>query len=801
MRATPEDFQRDFNRAHPPHAYRIEEIIGRGGQADVRRGYALESPDEPLAIKVFHAVDAEIAELQSNEAERIKALDHPNIIKVHWHGAHVIGSGQSRLRRRSNFDPQVSHFVVTEYADGGTLKERTETSAQHPEEIVWAIAQIISGTAYAHGEGRPADAVRLIHCDIKPSNVLFSTKEEPLKLEGFPDLDSFGNAKLSDFGVAIYGPGRTVDNEEYTVTTTQIATGTLPYMSPEQFYGKAVPASDDYAIGVMAYRSITGRLPIIIESSRSHSDLQLIASWIKAHEDNAVPAFADVAPERMNKLNEAVEPVIARSLGKSPQDRYPSTGDFLEEYRVAVVAGMDAMRRDAVYIDLAKAGSDGSSLGQAAPLDKTGDAYPEADPPTEQLFWPTEDGTTLLDPNMGLDPTKKLSEPKRFPRRRILGGVGLIGGAVALGVINLLNPPSTETTQSPESHTDEQIVTAAAKEVLAAMEANGMADRTAMLLKQLAYYDPDFVWQKITDLQKNDKDANAPWLAADFTIHSLTKPAALMNTYKSQGKYDAMAIVAASVAGATIGSHDPELTQIQSEVNDVISFCAEKPELLPHLKIISAALSPKLPITLHAFETKPTNSTQILNDLEDAKLFWGVNALGRALAPNYPDIVKSTIEHYDQRVQNAADLEAELYDMLADLTIALAPFDRLAAGIEMANMGSRSAGIADERTQTVAVEVAKYNTTAILQYIDAHNAEPIGARISAVALAVSAPDQAKKLLTTTPEPVKSWIDASLNLRDDHILPAAVQALLANQNLLKNYGAELAAALLVSRRVG
>jgi|GEM_PF-2678307 len=813
MREIPGDFQIDFNHARPPHSCRLEEKIDKGGQATVYLGYELEHPSETVAVKVFNPVAAEMAELQSEEAQRISALDHPNIIKAHWHGTHVHGSGQRRVWRRSNFDPDISHYVVTEYADGGTLKHRAETDP-HPEKIVAAIAQVISATAYAHGEGRPSDAIRLVHRDIKPTNVLFSAKEEALLPEGFPVLATFGNGKLSDFGVAIYGPGRTVDNEEYTVTTTQIATGTLPYMPPEQFLGKAVPASDDYAIGVMAYRSMTGQLPINAKSSLQDDAVQ-IALWFKAHENNPVAAFADVAPLRMNKLYEAIEPVVVRLLEKQPEDRYPSTGELLEAYRVATVTGMDAMKRDAVYIDLgASSGSAGRASGETPQSGALYDAIsttekPDADGATEAISPPGSDGTitattTQSGGEAALDPTKKLPEPKLFSRRRLLGGASVLGVLVALEMVNALNPSTPETAQSPETRTDEQIVTDAAKEMLAAMEANGMkSDRTAMVIKQLGYSDPDFAWKKIIELQKasDPSDLTAAWLAADFTRHSLSKPAALMNAYKAQGNYDAMAIIAASVAGGTVGSHDSSLSETQRSVDDVISFCEEKPGLQPHLKIVSAAYQPKLPLKLHAFDRIFTTARAVFNDLEEAELYWGVNALGRGLASNDPETVKEIVVHYDQRVQAEAYKEADLYNLLGDLTVALAPYSAPGGGQELTNMGSRSTGIAVERAQQVAIEIARDSTDAVLRYIDSHDAGSNGSRLAAAALTGLAPDKIQTLLTTAPEPAKSWINASLNIRDGHTLNDAIKALIADKNALQNYGPEMAAALLISRRVG
>jgi serine/threonine protein kinase len=795
MRALPENFQSDFNHAHPPHRYKIDADIEEGGQGKVYLGHKLEHPDERVAVKVYNPIAAEMAEPQSEEAQRISALAHGNILKAYWHGTHVHGSGQRSPWRRRNYEPDISHYLVTEYADGGTLKDHVKAD-QHPEKIVAAIAQVISATAYAHGEGRSAEAIRIVHRDIKPSNVLFlkPETEEPQLPEGFPHLATYGNGKLSDFGVAIYGSGRRIDDETYTVTETQAATGTMPYMPPEQFYGEAGPSSDDYAIGVMAYWSMTGQLPINVDPSPNAQTN--IARWARAHQNDIVPSFADVAPTRMNKLYEAWEPVIIRSLGKHPQDRYPSTGDMLEACRIATVSGVEAMKRDAVHIDLG-AISDSNQATTDETVPSGGDDAPTK---TEQLTG-TAETTTQLDAKTEteLDLTKKLPEPKLFNRRRVLGGVGVLGLLGGLETINLLNPTTPEDAQSPETRTNEQIATAAAKEILAALEANGMGDRTMMIIKQLGYSDPEFAWQKITDLQKAN-NPNAPWLAADFTRHSLTDPAKMMNTYKAQKNYDAMAIIAASVAGSTIGSTVPERSDVERSVEDIISFCDDSTALEPHLKIVQAAFTPKLPIKLHAFDRTFTTVRAIFSDLENAGLLWGVNALGRAVAPNDPDEISLLIKHYDQKVQTAADQEVDLYNMLGDLTTALAPYSAPGGGEELANMSSRSTGIADERSQQVALEIARDSTDAVLKYMDTRSASN-GSRMAAIALAALAPDKVRQLEATTPEPVKSWINASLNLRDGHTLNAAIQALIADKNVLKNYGPELASALLISHRVG
>src|SRR6476659_3891905 len=96
MRALPENFQSDFNRARPPHPYHLGEVIGEGGQATVYLGYELEQPSTLVAAKVFNPVAAEVAEPQSEEARQIRALNHHNILKAYWHGMHVHGSGQRR---------------------------------------------------------------------------------------------------------------------------------------------------------------------------------------------------------------------------------------------------------------------------------------------------------------------------------------------------------------------------------------------------------------------------------------------------------------------------------------------------------------------------------------------------------------------------------------------------------------------------------------------------------------------------------------------------------------------------------
>src|SRR5574341_358470 len=270
--------------------YQLSERIGRGGMADVYRGYQ-PNLERAVAVKVLHPhllEDPSFAERFRREAKSVAALHHPNIIQV------------------IDFDTQGDYlFMVMEFVEGGhTLKKRLRELADLGQRIplpqtLGLVAQIADALDYAHRQG-------MIHRDVKPANILLPTLERPL---------------LSDFGIARIVGARGLTADGMTI-------GTPTYMSPEQ--SRAEPATerrDIYALGVVLFEMITGQPPY----EGTPYDI------LKAHQHEPTPSPRRLAP----MLPDEVEQIVLTCLAKDPAERYQRAGDLRDALRKA----SDGLRR------------------------------------------------------------------------------------------------------------------------------------------------------------------------------------------------------------------------------------------------------------------------------------------------------------------------------------------------------------------------------------------------------------------------------------------------------------------------
>ncbi len=256
--------------------YRVVEQIGRGGMAAVYKAYqpALE---RYVALKVIHeqlaADDEQFLKRFQREAKAVATLRHPNIVQVFDFGT----------------QGDVSYMVM-EYLDGASLKAELNALAERSEvmplkEVVRIFEAVAAALDYAHGQG-------MVHRDIKPANIMLTTK---------------GGVILTDFGIA-----RIVGSTQYTASGAVI--GTPAYLSPEQGKGEhGDERSDIYALGVVLYEMVTGRVPF---------DADTPLAVIFKHISDPLPLPRQLNPD----LPEAVEQVILRALAKDPADRYQTAG-------------------------------------------------------------------------------------------------------------------------------------------------------------------------------------------------------------------------------------------------------------------------------------------------------------------------------------------------------------------------------------------------------------------------------------------------------------------------------------------
>lgn len=249
--------------------YQIRRELGIGGMGRVYLA-ADETLGTVVAIKVLRDLlsrDPGSVQRLKKEARLAMQLSHPNIVRVHdYHEAEII------------------KFLVMEYVEGETLAHRVarETTLSEAEARRMAIA-ICQGLEHAHEK-------RIIHRDLKPGNIL---------------LGKDGAIKIADFGIA------RVCRDSMSRLTSQLDSGTLTYMSPEQLMGESTEQSDVYSLGVILYELLSGEVPF-------HSgDIQ---AQIK---EKYPKPLADVSAE-MNSI-------VLKCLVKLPEGR-PAGVRGLREY-------------------------------------------------------------------------------------------------------------------------------------------------------------------------------------------------------------------------------------------------------------------------------------------------------------------------------------------------------------------------------------------------------------------------------------------------------------------------------------
>ncbi|MDP1586375.1 MAG: bifunctional serine/threonine-protein kinase/formylglycine-generating enzyme family protein, partial [Prosthecobacter sp.] len=204
--------------------YEVEKLLGRGGMGAVYQG-TQKSLDRPVAIKILSATldesDQGFAERFKNEARAMARLKHPGIVDVYQFGEMANGL----------------LYIVMEFIDGTDVAKMIAKKGRlHTDHAMAITAHVCDALAYAHERG-------IIHRDIKPANIMV----------GYD-----GVVKVADFGLAkmTHGP-------ESGLTQSGMAMGTLHYMAPEALMlGTAVDhRADIYAVGVMLYQMLTGKLP------------------------------------------------------------------------------------------------------------------------------------------------------------------------------------------------------------------------------------------------------------------------------------------------------------------------------------------------------------------------------------------------------------------------------------------------------------------------------------------------------------------------------------------------------------
>src|SRR5258707_1154477 len=279
-------------------AYRLIRRIGGGGMGEVylaedtRMGFARQ-----VAIKTIRAeVDPYPDQIATKDAERlfrremqaITKLDHPYILPLY-------DFGEERV------DDTILTYMVMPFRPEGSLanwlQKQSATRSLSLEEAAHFVGQAAQALHHAHSHG-------LIHQDVKPANFLIRDRSD----QALPDI------LLADFGI--------VKIATATATASQSIRGTPAYMAPEQWNGQPVPATDQYALAIMAYLLLTRRFPF------------------KGSMEQVMRQHLDVQPQAPGAYNLTIPPdldtVILHALQKSPMHRFASILAFANAFKQAI---------------------------------------------------------------------------------------------------------------------------------------------------------------------------------------------------------------------------------------------------------------------------------------------------------------------------------------------------------------------------------------------------------------------------------------------------------------------------------
>ena len=259
--------------------YRLQQCLHHGGMSEVYLAYD-ELLQHEIAIKLVCNDQLESRQRLQSEIQTLSNLSHDHILTILDHGEYG-----------------AYHYLVMPYLKQGTLRERIAKGRLTEEEAGNILVQVTSALQFAHNHG-------IVHRDIKPSNIL---------------LDGVNNQHvyLADFGLA-----KAMDKGS-DLTQTGCLIGTPAYMAPELIDKPESVSSDIYALGVLLYHMLTGRVPFTGSSP-------LAVYWKHMRE-------LPVSPSHLNPaITAPVEQVILRALNKDPRRRFPGAQAMAQAYMNAL---------------------------------------------------------------------------------------------------------------------------------------------------------------------------------------------------------------------------------------------------------------------------------------------------------------------------------------------------------------------------------------------------------------------------------------------------------------------------------
>jgi len=254
--------------------YEILSVLGQGGMATVYRAHQ-RSIDREVAIKIIAgqiATNPDFIVRFKREASMISKLEHPHILPVYDFG-----------------DEDGLVYLVMRLVDGGALDQRMRKQRLSSVQTAHIFTQIAAALTYSHQHG-------IIHRDLKPNNIL---------------LDRADNPYLMDFGIA-----KVLESDNANLTATGTVMGTPAYMAPEQWRAETLDARTDiYALGIMLYQMLTGKLPFV-------GDTPFALMYL--HMEAEAPSPVTLNPQ----LPPDIKAVLDKALAKRKEDRYGSADEF-----------------------------------------------------------------------------------------------------------------------------------------------------------------------------------------------------------------------------------------------------------------------------------------------------------------------------------------------------------------------------------------------------------------------------------------------------------------------------------------
>ncbi len=270
--------------------YRVDEFIGRGAMADVYKVWD-DQRATYLAMKLLRedlALDTIFLRRFRREAQALAQLQHPHIVRFY-------GLEEDDLLA----------FILMDFIDGTTLQQEIRL-AHRPlplDHVLEVMQPVCSALHFAHRQG-------MIHCDVKPSNIMLHTN---------------GTILVTDFGLAHM-------TEAAATSALLLGGGTFGYMAPEQARGeKPTVQTDIYALGIVLFEMFTGgERPFTGEGSDQPGSARENVLWEQV---NLTPP----SPRRWNPdINDHLEQIVKKCLAIAPARRYNSTLELLDDLEVAV---------------------------------------------------------------------------------------------------------------------------------------------------------------------------------------------------------------------------------------------------------------------------------------------------------------------------------------------------------------------------------------------------------------------------------------------------------------------------------